>query len=83
MQGMNLMDFFFLRDDLLPPERAQPSARNTLLHNSKESGIAKFSSASDIDWLDSHMKEIGDEPIAYLGVQWFNFLPIVKHVMTH
>ena len=67
MQGMNLMDFFFLRDELLPPEKGLPSARNTILHDSKEGGTAKFSSASDIDWLDSSMKMIEDEPIAYLG----------------
>lgn len=67
MQGMNLMDFFFLRDELLPPEKGLPSAQNTILHDSKEGGTARFSSTSDIDWLDSSMKMIEDEPIAYLG----------------
>lgn len=64
---MNLLDFFYLRDELLPPEKAQPTAKNTILRNEKEAGIAKFSSAADIDWLDSYMTKIQDEPIAYLG----------------
>ena len=62
------MDFFFLRDELLPPDKGLPSARNTILHDSKEEGTARFSSTADIDWLDSYMKKIEDEPIAYLGM---------------
>ncbi|CAL8471215.1 g10757 [Coccomyxa elongata] len=67
VHGMNLLDFFYLRDELLPPEKAQPTAKNTILRNENEAGIAKFISAADIDWLDAYMTKIQDEPIAYLG----------------
>lgn len=61
------MDFFYLRDNVLPAAKAQPNAKNTLLYNSKESANARFAGAADIDWLASYLQKIEEEPVAYLG----------------
>lgn len=62
------MDFFYLRDEVLPAAKAQPSAGNTLLADAMGSrGVARFSSAADIDWLESALEAVRDEPVAYLG----------------
>ena len=80
VQGMNLLDFFYLRDELLPADKALPTPKNSILHDQKETGVAKFSSAADIDWLDSYLTKIQDEPIVYLGAsqsEYVSLLPVL------
>lgn len=67
LQGMNLLDFFYLRDNVLPASQAYPNPKNTLLYNSEETSSARFAGPADIDWLASYIGKYKTEPVAYLG----------------
>jgi hypothetical protein len=64
---MNLLDFFYLRDQVLSVSQVLPSTKNSLLAPIHDKSIARFSSPADIDWLVSYLGKASEEPVAYLG----------------
>lgn len=67
-QGMSLLDFFYLRDTVLPAARSQPSPANTLLAPDPGDAMTKLRLADkDLDGLQAKLDAVAAEPVAYLG----------------
>jgi hypothetical protein len=69
---MSLLDFFYLRDAVLPAERSAPTAKNTVLalegRMDDAAGALRFALGKrDLDALAASLAKLGGEPVAYLG----------------
>ena len=71
-QGMSLLDFFYLRDTVLPAAKSQPSPGNTLLAPEPGEAVGKVRLAGkELDGLQAKLDAVAAEPVAYLGKSLF------------
>lgn len=70
-QGINLLDFFYLRDKVLRAKNPAPTPANTLLSPEEGGGNAtvSFAGDTDLDGLAASLEAMKDEPVAYLGAR--------------
>ena len=68
MQGMSLMDFFYLRDWIWKAGVGDPRENNTLLLTGPHSDVSELRTAADVAWLKRDLDKMRDEPVVYLGM---------------
>ena len=63
MQGLSLMNFFHLRDQIWPAHVGDPRENNTLMLE----GVKELRTEADAAWLKKEMDSMSKEPVVYLG----------------
>lgn len=63
VQGMSLMDFFHLRDQIWPAHTGDPTVNNTVLLE----GVKELRTEADVAWLKKDLDAMSTEPVVYLG----------------
>ena len=67
VQGMSLMDFFYLRDWILGAGVGDPRENNTLLLSARQAALTELRTEADLAWLKQDLDRVSDEPVVYLG----------------
>lgn len=70
VQGMNLMDFFHLRDRIWKAGAGDPQGNNTLFLGPEHAAIKELRTGADVDWLKPDLELMSAEPVIYLGARF-------------
>ena len=70
MQGINLMDFFHLRDRIWKAGAGDPQGNNTLFLGPEHAAIKELRTGADVDWLKPDLELMSAEPVIYLGARF-------------
>ncbi len=68
VQGMSLMDFFYLRDEVWKAGEGTLRENNTVLLTSEQTRVAELRTEADVASLKKTMGEMADERVVYLGM---------------
>ena len=70
LQGMSLMDFFYLRDEVWAAGEGTVRENNTVLLTSDESRITELRTEADVASLKTTLNEMADARVVYLGASF-------------